>query len=315
MNCYLSQPVFGRYYQPINKTEQHPSGGVLPNATLNNPVYVPDTVNTLTMREPFFPQKEAVGQPPVTSNFLDNRNCDFRPDPNPYMPPSRKQCNDVVLPFPQPIQLSNDLNFSWDYEDRLKRDCCAVTLDEKESQRPGYYQLSGYDPHRQNADNYANRMNEIMHFQKVYNDPYHYVDDESDLTHAELSNLREINQLFTRPYAGFFMGPGMPSLDNKDLESALQQGLLTNLRQKPCEVTRGTTFYRYQCLPEFGNPQRTQHIIPPVPEVGGWIRSGDATRDYVRRVDYQRRCLNKVNGNIVNKVPKCALGTPSIPAP
>jgi hypothetical protein len=120
-----------------------------------------------------------------------------------------------------------------------------------------------------------------------------------------LSNLREINQLFTRPYAGFYSGPGMRSLDNKDLETSLQQGLLTNLRQKPCEVTRGTTLFRYQCLPEFGNPQRAQHIIPPPVEIGGWIRGGDNTRDYVRRVDYQKRCLNKENGNIVNKVPKC----------
>ena len=147
-----------------------------------------------------------------------------------------------------------------------------------------------------------------MHFQKVYRNDYHYVDDETDLIHAELSNLRERNQLFTRPYAGFFSGPGQPSLDHKDLESALQQGLLTNLRQKPCEVTRGTTFFRYQCLPEFGNPQRIQHIEPPPAELGGWTREGEPTRDYVRRVDYQKRCLNQFNDQIINKVPRCALG-------
>src|SRR5438552_515659 len=82
-------------------------------------------------------------------------------------------------------------------------------------------------------------------FNKVYRNSHSYVDDESDLFYAELSNLKEKNQLFTRPYAGFYAGPGQPSLDNKELESALQQGLLTNLRQKPCEVTRGTTFFRY----------------------------------------------------------------------
>ena len=83
------------------------------------------------------------------------------------------------------------------------------------------------------------------------------------------------------------------------------QFILTNIKEKPCEVTRGTTFYRYQCLPEFGNPQRVQHIIQPPVEIGGWIRGGDNTRDYVRRVDYQRRCLNVVNNLAINKVPKC----------
>jgi len=252
---------------------------------------------------------------PVTSNFMNYRECNYNQSPNPHFPKTRKQCNTIELPFPTPIQLGGDTEFGWNYEGRLQRDCGAVTLDEKESQRPGYYQLSGYDPQAQHSDNYANRMNEIMHFQKVYRNSYNYVDDESDLIYAELSNLRELNQLFTRPYAGFFSGPGQPSLDNKELESALQQGLLTNLRQKPCEVTRGTSFYRYQCLPEFGNPQRVQHIIPPPVEVGGWIRGGDNTRDYVRRVDYQKRCLNKVNNNIVNKVPKCARDYPTMGPP
>ena len=113
------------------------------------------------------------------------------------------------------------------------------------------------------------------------------------------------------------MGAGQPSLGCKDTESALQQGLLTNLRQKPCEVTRGTTFYRFVPLQEFGNPQRVQHILPPDPELGGWDRSGLPTRDLVRRVDYQKRCFNRVNGDYVNKRPACPKGpirvTPKFP--
>ena len=88
------------------------------------------------------------------------------------------------------------------------------------------------------------------------------------------------------------MGSGTRSLGNKNVETALQQGVLTNLREKPCEVTRDTSFYRYQCLPEFGNPQRVQHIIEPSLNSGGWIRGGHHTRDLVRRVDYDRRCKN-----------------------
>ncbi len=274
MNHYLSsQPQFGQYY---------------------------DQTPTVMF-------SENIESPLVTSDFVDYRNCNYDPKQNvssdKYLPKTRKQHNPIQLPLPTPIQLGGNTEFGWNYEDNIRRDNCAITLDEKESQRPGYYQLSGFDPQAQHADNYANRMNEIMHFQKTYRNSHNYVDDESQLIYSDLSNLRQINQLFTRPYVGFYSGPGQPSLDNKDLESALQQGLLTNMRQKPCQVTRGTTFYRYQCLPEFGNPQREQHIIPPPVELGGWIRGGDATRDYVRRVDFSRRFQNKINDNLVNKFP------------
>ena len=253
--------------------------------------------------------------PPVTSDFRNNRNCDELRRPNPNFSKARKQCNVDVLPLPNPVQLGGSTDYQWDYEDRVRRDCCAVTLDEKESQRPGYYQLSGFDPQTQHANNYADRMNEITHFQKVYRNAYSYADDETDLTRSEVTNLREINQLFTRPYVGSFSGPGAPSLNNKDLETALFQGLLTNLRQKPCEVTRGTSLFRFQCLPDFGNPQKIAHIEPPPVEFGGWARSGLPSRDLVRRVDYQRRCLNRENANVVNKLPRCGNGHGNGPFP
>ena len=244
-----------------------------------------------------------------SSDFRSNTNCESckkKSNCTAKCPKTRKKCDHPVEhKWPQPVLLSKNTDFNWNYEGRVDRDCCAVTLDEKEAQRPGFYQLSGYDPYCDSACNYADRMSEIMHFQKQYRNAYCYVDNDSDLRYSELSNLREINQLFTRPYKGQFMGAGTRSLDNKDIESALQQGILTNLREKPCEVTRETTFYRYQCLPEFGNPQREKHIIPPPVSVGGWIRGGDNTRDHVRIVDYHRRCLNKVNNLAVNKVPKC----------
>jgi len=196
---------------------------------------------------------------------------------------------------PTPIKLSQPFNLDFDKETNIDRDMCDIKLSEHESGRPGNYQLSGYDPLIQQTDLYSNNMGEIMHFQKTYRDTRNRPDNENDLIYADMTNKRQINQLFTRPYLGSYSGAGQRSIggNGKNLESFLQQGILTNPKQKSCQVTRGTSLYRYQCLPEFGNPQREQHIIPPPINVGGWVRGGDNTRDYVRRIDYYMRCSEK----------------------
>ena len=201
-----------------------------------------------------------------------------------------------------PIKLDRSLKFEWDSEGRLRDDQCTINLDEKESRRPGAYQLLGHDPSYQNMADYTNISEHTRaHYQKVYRNPYTYVNDESNLFFAELTNLRHHNQLFARPYAGFFCGPGMRSIGHKDLESTLQQSLLTNLRQKPCEASRGKSMYRFQALPDFGNPQRIEVIEPPPTHLGGWTRGGLPSRDLVRRIDYQRRCANQMNNSTIHK--------------
>jgi len=202
--------------------------------------------------------------------------------------------SDVITP--PPFEMYQSSKFQWDSEGSLREDHATIQVDEQESRKLGEYQLSGFDPTHQNVSDYTNTTEHTRsHFQKVYRNPYTYIDDESALLLSESTNPRYINQLYTRPYAGFFCGPGMRSIGNKNLESALQQGLLTNLRQKPCETSRGKTGFNFMCLPEYGNPQREQCIIPPPLHLGGWIRGGDNTRDYVRRIDYQRRCANQKN--------------------
>lgn len=192
----------------------------------------------------------------------------------------------------------------WDQLGRLKDDNCTIKLDEKQSKLPGSYQLSGYDGSYQYISDYVARLDEPMHFQKVYRSDDAYVDEESYLWLAELNNMRYKNQLFTRPYVGYFCGPGQPSIGNKDLESALQQGLLTNLRQKPCESSRGKTGFNFMCLPEYGNPQNPLHCTNPPVNVGGWGRYGLPTRDLVRRIDYQRRCFDHDNNQKIHKTNK-----------
>jgi hypothetical protein len=213
-----------------------------------------------------------------------------------------QKISDPKVIQPTQLTLGKSTEFRWDNEGRLRDDQCTVQVEEKESRKPGDYQLSGYDPTYQNVSDYTNTAEHSRtHFQKVYRNPYTYVDDESNLFQSESTNPRYINQLFARPYAGFFCGPGMRSIGHKDLESALQQSLLTNLRQKPCESCRGKSMYRFQCLPDYGNPQRIEVIEPPPPHLGGWQRGGLPSRDLVRRIDYQKRCANQLNNKTIYK--------------
>lgn len=176
-----------------------------------------------------------------------------------------------------------DVKPSLDYECRIKRDCADVSLTEYQATQTGQYQLSGFDPTPQTDSQYSSVLSALTKSQKVTN-AGPFVSQENNLIYSQVNHFKGNQQLMTRPYVGMFAGAGSPSIDNKELETALFQGDLTNLRQKPCQVTRDTTLYRYQYLPEFGNPQRVQHIIPPPLGIGGWVRGGDATRDYVRRV-------------------------------
>lgn len=115
----------------------------------------------------------------------------------------------------------------------------------------------------------------------------------------ELNNKKEINQLCHRPYLGSFKGAGTSTMnvDEIDIETKLFQRSVdsTNFKIKPCSSTRNGSFERYEYLPEFGNPQKIEHIIPPNVCDGGWIRSGIPTRDYYRREDYYRRCVKNKN--------------------
>jgi len=200
------------------------------------------------------------------------------------------------LKRPTPVRLNQSKTFNCKIDGRIKQDPCAVKVSESESQKTGSYQLSGYDPSYQD---YTNAMNDRMHFQKVYRNEIHSVDEENGLLFSELTNPRGHHQVFTRPYAGFFCGPGMPSLKNKGLESRLQQGCLTNLRDRPCEPYCGQSMYRFYHLPDYGNPQRVEVIMEPPINQGGWLRGGLPSRDLVRRVDYQRRCANQKNDQII----------------
>lgn len=178
-------------------------------------------------------------------------------------------------------------NNQWNQQTRLWYDMPTKTVEEMQSEKPGQYQIftPGYR-FCENRQQYAEYMDQgLAHGQAVYRNSCS-VADENQLRFGKLTDMRYRHQVNARPYGGAFMGAGQPSLDNKDLESRLFYGLDTRGGpRKACDVSAGVSIDRFIPLPEYGNPQRVQHVVEP------WVRGGEHTRDYVRRVNYEREVL------------------------
>jgi hypothetical protein len=175
------------------------------------------------------------------------------------------------------------------YESRLKRDHSAITIDEDQSQQPGDYKLKTHYQECRTPKQHVNSVTEVKHFIKQYPNNICHANVESDLWQSELTNKRYINQLYHRPYVGSYMGAGANNSEFKNIESKLLQKNLTNPRMKSCEEHRTASVHEHtwDFLPEYGNPQRVEHIIHPIPR-GGYI-----TRNDVHRYDYDHNTCSK----------------------
>lgn len=180
----------------------------------------------------------------------------------------------------------------WNDQTSLRSDVCARKQFDQESRGSGVYQLSNPAIREcLTSKQYAAKMCNPVHQQKMYRNVCN-VDVDSKLRHAELTDKRFIDQLFTRPYLGSFMGAGTGPTD-VTVESNLIHGHTTRAyTNRACDVLSGVSIDRFESLPEFGNPQRVQHIVEP------WTRGGTHTRDMVRRVNYDARCANKKNNKL-----------------
>ena len=184
---------------------------------------------------------------------------------------------------------------------------CLPCKKYNQNSRVNFEKYQNYNDHNDSKNNYTRNAgfcsktvpypeavddNVIIYdhnLQSCINYPYIH---GGELFPMKLSHQRFINQVAHRPYLGNYEGAGMMSTDPDvvNIETGLIQGVSTNLKNGVCGPPRGMSTARFDCLPEFGNPQRNIHIIPPAIQDGGWIRGGANTRDYVRRIDYYRRC-------------------------
>lgn len=175
---------------------------------------------------------------------------------------------------------------------RLHDDPKAIAAYEDESRGTGKYLIStpGLNWHESSAD-YARALGQPVHQRKQYRNG-NLIDTDSRMRMSPHTNGRYIHQLEARttlPYKA----AGRPSLTNKDLESELIMGVKTRSDSRAYTLS-GVTIDRFHYLPEHGNPQRVQHVIPQ------WIRGGDNTRDHVRRVNYQSVLKNKEASKAAN---------------
>ncbi len=190
-------------------------------------------------------------------------------------------------------------NLKWDDQTRLRYDPCARAQYDKESKASVNFvtDTAGFR-WCESPNNYANTVREITHYPKVYRNGCQ-AGIETTLSHAPLTNMKHKHQLLHRPYHGAYMGAGQSTASNKDTETELIYGLDTRGGpRRACDVLSGVSIDRFQCLPEYGNPQRVEHIVPT------WIRGGDNTRDYVRRINYEANVINKKNNEIINRQKK-----------
>jgi hypothetical protein len=167
---------------------------------------------------------------------------------------------------------------------RLSEDACYLNIRTRQSTGPGVHEIEtpGFFP-TETQDEYAFRANEPGHYNKTYRSA-NAVMQETKLQQAPLTQYKFNNQLYTRPYLGNFMGAGQPSLDKKDIESALF--MKTEARVSKSNNMPGISIDRFEYLPL--DPQELSHVAVP----DTWIRGGDATRDYVRRQLQYKKCLH-----------------------
>lgn len=182
----------------------------------------------------------------------------------------------------------------WNQSTRLNQDSCSITLAEKQSQKVGSYISDpiGFCPCQSKSD-YAHVMSEPIHQQKQYFSSCNIARD-SQTKNVPLTNPREIHQLFTRPYLGSFRGAGQHASKDRVLETEILSGSLS-INRKSTSKNSGVTVNRFQCLPEHSNPQRVGHVVE------SWVRGGEPSRDYIRKLNYEKYLKNKRNNNLINK--------------
>jgi len=123
------------------------------------------------------------------------------------------------------------------------------------------------------------------------------IDADSTIRNSHnLTNMRYIQQLYTRPYNTVpYMGRGKT---DAILESVLQSGEDTS-QKKQCNTLSGIYIDRFvpmvPCLAE--NVQNPAHLVEEVVSKD-WIRGGIPSRDIVRNTDYLMKCGYKYNGRL-----------------
>lgn len=173
---------------------------------------------------------------------------------------------------------------------KLHYEPCAQTESEEQAQGTGEYMvLDNFGRKCLAPETLTHSLNERGN---LYRDGYGWtsengcnIDQDSSVRNARnLTNMKYINQLFTRPYLTVpYMGSGSGNGDTR-LEDKIKPGLDTGSKRQ-CNVLAGVSIHPERmkhCM--YINPQEVNHVIPD------WRWGGEDTRMAMRRQDYKKRC-------------------------
>lgn len=172
--------------------------------------------------------------------------------------------------------------FSYYQLTQLNDDKCTIDTDEKQSVMPFDFETYyGYVP--ETSEDYVNKITPQQLRRREYWNMTQYPDVDSALTHAPLTHRGEIRELYARPFKTQpYRGADQMSIEPSlvDYESMLRLGTHCGTRRVG-DYIPGSAVNRFTPLPEYGNPQRVEHVVEP------WVRGGVETRDETRRITPQ----------------------------
>ncbi len=193
-------------------------------------------------------------------------------------------------------------NFNIQQLTRLREDKCYLEKDRETSMKPGNYQTSNY----RNCDCEIPDVAELSYSfpASYYRDSYGWtsvdgcnIDNDSKLRNCDkLTNKKNINQLFQRPYLTVpYMGKG---IGNVCVETKLKYNEDT-YQAKPCNTLADINIDRYTpqipCIKE--NIQKLENLIPEESDKN-WVRGGQPSRQIIRNKDYLEKCGYTYNGKM-----------------
>ena len=189
---------------------------------------------------------------------------------------------------------------------RLNEDHCTLNLRHSTTVKPGDYIIQNYKDINCNANNHNNKVLNKSVSQPIvlHRDGYGIsgcnVDIDSQLRNANnLTNLKNINQLYERPYLTTpYMGRGIGDICK---ETMMNPGENT-LQKKQCNNLAGINIDRF--IPQIScierNIQNNIHIITEDSQ-SDWVRGGQDSRQLIRNSNYLNKCGYKYNNKFWSK--------------
>tara|TARA_B100000524_G_scaffold347769_1_gene250462 strand:- start:917 stop:1543 length:627 start_codon:yes stop_codon:yes gene_type:complete len=185
---------------------------------------------------------------------------------------------------------------------RLREDNCYIKTENNTIVKPGKYTIKNFKTQPCRApDTKCLSLDQPSTF---YRDGFGWtskdgcnIDDDSNLRNARnITNYREIHQLYSRPYKTVpYMGRGS---GNVCAESDLRSSEDT-FQNKACNNLAGISIDRK--IPQIpcirNNIQNPKYIIPEDSDKF-WVRGGQPSRQVIRNSDYLKKCGYKYNGKL-----------------